>query len=76
MALAVDVGRERAADGDVARARCHRHEVAEREHDPHQRVETGAGVEPHEAALEVDVVDTANEHPSSTVPPAFCAASP
>ena len=58
MALAVDVRRERAADGDEARARRHRYEVAEREHDPHELIEACAGVDPHAAVLEVDVVDS------------------
>ena len=55
--LAVHVGRDRAADGDLARARGDRHEPAEGDHRAHERVEADAGVDPDDAVLEVDVVE-------------------
>jgi hypothetical protein len=55
--LAVDVGADRPADGDVARAGGDRHEPAERQQQAHQRVQGDARVAEHGAALDVDGVD-------------------
>ena len=53
--LPVDVGGERAADGDEPRARGDRHEEAERQHEPHEGVEADAGGDADGAARNVDV---------------------
>ena len=57
VALAVHVGGDRAADGDLSSARRDVHEPAERDHRAHDRLEAHAGVDPHDAPLEVDVVE-------------------
>jgi hypothetical protein len=51
----VDVGRERATDGHVARAGGDRHEEAEGQQQPHERVETGARVDANGGRAEVEV---------------------
>ena len=55
--LAVDVARDRAADGDLAGAGQHRHPQPERQRRLHQRVEADAGVEVDQAGVAVDGVD-------------------
>ena len=52
--LAVHVGRQRAADGHEPGARRDGHEPAEWQQHPHQRVEAHAGVDPHDALLDVE----------------------
>ena len=53
--LPVDVGGERAAHGDEPRARGHRHEEAERQHETHEGVEADPGGDADGAARDVDV---------------------
>lgn len=55
--LAVDVGADRPADRDIARAGRHRHEPAQRQQYPHQPVQGDARVAQHDAGGGVDHVD-------------------
>ncbi len=56
--LAVDVGPDRAADGDMAGAGRHRYEPAERQQHLHQSVQGDPRVAQHGAAGDVDGVDS------------------
>ncbi len=55
--LAVDVGGDRAADGDLPGARQHRHPQPERQRRLHQLVEVDAGVDVGQLGVGVDRVD-------------------
>ena len=55
--LAVDVGGDGAADGDLPGAGQHRHPQPERQRGPHQLIEVDAGVEVGDVGVGVDRVD-------------------
>ncbi len=74
--LAVDVGGDRAADRDVARARDDHREPTERQQYAQQRVETHAALDGDGALVDVDREDRVEVAARQTSPPAFCAASP
>ena len=53
--LAVDVGSDRSADGDVARAGRHRHEPAHRDDIAEHRVERDTGFDVERSVVEVGI---------------------
>nr|WP_254126900.1 hypothetical protein [Aquihabitans sp. G128] len=74
--LAVDVGRDGPADGDLAGAGRDGHEPAQGDEPADERIDAGAGLGGDEARFQVEVVDPRHARGQGHGPPAFCAGSP